>query len=686
MEIPVFDIKGLPVQLQPDANRLKKIYLESYSNTSTPIVIDNGSFNCRAGWGGMSDPLLIFRSIVARQKNNQDVQEVLVGSEIPESDIYKLSIKSPFEKGILQHFHTQENVMDYIFWMLGIHDNSVNHPLLITEVPCCPNYSRDLLLELAFEAYSVPCVNFGIDAIFALRKNKGPKATGMVISFGNQSTHIMPCIEGEFLASYSKRINIGGMHCTQSLLKFLQTRYFYAKNLILWPLAQEIIYSHCYTSLNYFQELENLKNGKLIRIQLPWVMQQQPSEEEIKKKHQQRKEQGKKLKEIAIKKSEEKRKLATNELEELENFITKFKKNSTEFQDGLAARSIESYDELKRRINILRSKLNLEVEETDKFNLLSIPDEELSPDLVKQKRLQKIQKANRDLREQRKAKAQEEQERIEKLKVEDPEAYLQDLHRQRQEVLQRIEDRKKLKIELQNRNSRTNQRRQKVIAELVTEVGDDNFGLKDQDWNVYREIHIDNQEEEEEDQSLLIELDTKISTIDTNHLINIGEVWRPPTAEDYQILLEVDRIRPPEILFQPSIIGLEQAGLASTLDQVFRLFPSFQADRLAQNIFLTGASVLFPYFKERLEVDVRAMRPFQSEFKIEMAKDVSLDPWRGASDFSMTQEFLDTGITIEDYKEYGSSMFSNKRRHFASNLYYETPEKGDVSIKKTKFR
>ena len=686
MEIPVFDIKGLPVQVQPDLHKLRNLYLERYMNTATPIVIDNGSFNCRAGWGGMKDPLLIFRNIVARQKTNQEAQEVLVGSEIPESDLYKLSIRSPFERGILQHFHTQEHVLDYIFWVLGIQDESVNHPLLFTETLCSPNYSRDLLLELAFEAYAVPSVNLGVDAIFSLRKNKGPKSTAMVISFGHQATHIIPCVQGEFLSNYTKRINIGGTHCAQSLLKFLQTRYFYAKNLIMWPLAQEIIYSHCYTAVNYVQELQDLKNGKLRRIQLPWVMQQQPSEEEIKKKQQQRKEQGRKLKEMALKKSEEKRKLAVNELEELEAFVSKVKKNSSEFQEGLAARGIESYDELKRKINMLRSRLNLEVDESEKFNLLNIPDEELSPDLIKQKRIQKMQKATRESREQRKAKAQEEQERIDKLKIDDPDAYLQDLHHQRQEILQRMEERRKLKIELQNRNSRPSQRRLRVIAELGTETGDDSFGMRDQDWNVYREIHNDNQEEEEEDQNLLIEIDTKIGNVDTNHLIAIGEVWRPPTAEDYQILLEADRIRPPEILFQPSLIGLEQAGLANTLDQVFKLFPLETAKKLSECIFITGASSLFPNFKERIIEDVRSMRPFGSNYQVDIAVDPAIDAWRGASEFTMTDEFEETGITISEYQEYGPNILGRKPRHFAGNIYYETPERGDVSTKRNKIR
>lgn len=686
MEIPVFDIKGLPIQVATDPHKLRNLYMEKYKNSSTPIVIDNGSFNCRAGWAGASDPALVFRNIVARQKANQDTQEVLVGSEIPESELYKLSIRSPFERGVLQHFHTQEHVFDYIFWMLGIQDTSVKHPLLITETPCSPNYSRDLLLELAFEAYAVPSVNLGIDSIFSLMHNKGPQSSAMVISFGHQATHILPCIDGEFLPQYSKRINIGGMHCTQSLLKFLQTRYFYSKNLIMWPLAQEIIYSHCYTSLNYFTELEDLHNGKLRKIQLPWVMQQQPSDEEIKKKQMQRKEQGKKLKEMAVKKGEEKRKLALNELEELELFTSKVKRNSSEFQDGLSARGIENYDELKRKINSLRSRLNLEVDESEKFNLLNIPDEELSPDLIKQKRVQKIQKAVKDAREQRKAKAEEENARVEKLKVDDPEAYIEDLHKQRQEIFQRMEERRKVKNELQNRNSRSHKNRLRTIAELGTEAGDDNFGMRDQDWNIYREIHNDNQEEEEEDQNLLIDLDTKIGTVDTNHLMAIGDIWRPPTAEDYQILLEADRIRPAEILFQPSIIGLEQAGLAQTLDQVFRLFTPQQAEKLAGCIFITGSSTLFQNFSERIALEVRNMRPFASEFQVVVAKDPSVDAWRGASEFANSQEFRDTGVSIEDYNEFGPSIISRKKRHFASNLYVETPEKGDCPVKRSKNR
>jgi actin-related protein 5 len=457
--------------------------------------------------------------------------------------------------------------------------------------------------------------------------------------------------------------------------------------MITWPLAQEIINNHCFTAVNYFEELETLKLSKLKKIQLPWVMQQQPSEDEIRKKQLKKKEQGRKLKEIAIKKSEEKRKIALNELDELETFVASVRRNSSEFNEGLSARGIENYDELKRKINSLRSRLNLEVDDSEKYNLLSIPDEELTADLQKQKRIQKIQKSAREAREMRKAKAQEEQERVEKLRNEDPEAYLQDLHRQRQEIIQRMEERRKLKIELQNRNSRPSQRRLRAMADLVSDLaGEDNFGMKDQDWNIYREMHNDHQEEEEEDQSLLMDLDTKISSVDTNHLINIGEVWRPPTAEDYQILLEVDLIRPSEILFQPSIIGLEQAGLSQTMEQIFKLFPKDQADELASCIFITGQSASFPNFSLRISKEVQSMRPFNSTYSVFTAQDLATDAWRGASEFAASQEFLDTSLSIEEYKEYGSNALNTRHKHNASNLYYETPSKGEVPVKKSKNR
>ena len=72
MDIPIYDIKGLPVPVPPDLFKLQMLYDNQYKNSNTPLVIDNGTFTVRAGWGGSQKPLLNARNIVARQKNVKD--------------------------------------------------------------------------------------------------------------------------------------------------------------------------------------------------------------------------------------------------------------------------------------------------------------------------------------------------------------------------------------------------------------------------------------------------------------------------------------------------------------------------------------------------------------------------------------------------------------------------------------
>lgn len=43
-----------------------------------------------------------------------------------------------------------------------------------------------------------------------------------------------------------------------------------------------------------------------------------------------------------------------------------------------------------------------------------------------------------------------------------------------------------------------------------------------------------------------------------------------PTEEDFQVRLHVDQYRAHEILFDPSIIGVEQAGISEILANIFK--------------------------------------------------------------------------------------------------------------------
>ena len=45
-----------------------KGYNRHYRSNDTPLIIDNGSWQCRAGWATQTEPELVFRNVMARIK------------------------------------------------------------------------------------------------------------------------------------------------------------------------------------------------------------------------------------------------------------------------------------------------------------------------------------------------------------------------------------------------------------------------------------------------------------------------------------------------------------------------------------------------------------------------------------------------------------------------------------------
>jgi actin-related protein 5 len=56
----------------------------------------------------------------------------------------------------------------------------------------------------------------------------------------------------------------------------------------------------------------------------------------------------------------------------------------------------------------------------------------------------------------------------------------------------------------------------------------------------------------------------------------------------------VEATRAPELLFQPSMMGSCEAGLAETINFVLKLFSPEDQLLLADNVFLTGGCSKFP--------------------------------------------------------------------------------------------
>lgn len=138
-------------------------------------------------------------------------------------------------------------------------------------------------------------------------------------------------------------------------------------------------------------------------------------------------------------------------------------------------------------------------------------------------------------------------------------------------------------------------------------------------------------------------------------------------AEYHQLFLGTERIRAPEIVFQPSLIGEDQAGVAETMQYVLERYPKEQQAILVQNVFLTGGNTMYPGLKARVQKELLEMRPFQSSFQVHLASSPVLDAWYGARDWAVEYMTREEGwITRKDYEEKGGEYL---KEHCASNVY-----------------
>jgi len=598
------------------------------SAPDTAIVIDNGSSSVRAGWQSDAEPRLQFPPLMARYTDRKLNRKLtFIGSEIYFDGTARGQAKNVYEPGsnIINNWDSQEGILDYIFVKLGIDGKYgiVDRPVVMTEPLANLSYTRKVMSEILYELYSVPSVAYGVDSLFSFRHNKGN--TGLVVGSGNMSTHLIPVVDKQPLISHATRLDWGRAQCTEYLQRLLKIKYpgLLTSGKVTDNQIEDLVKAHCYISQDYVGETQKILDWSGLEdrdriVQLPFQEKEviQKSEEEIRRAEEKRKEGGRRLQEQAAKMRLEKLKQKEVELEILRELqINVQNSNKKDARALLAGEEMKDEAQLDRRIKELEKSVrkqqrkdvgDLEDEpvEPPSYPLLDVPDEDLDEEGIKQKRQQRLNKANHEARAR--AKAEKEAEKARQAEVQrlddesrenDLEGWIEDRHAARNAVVQRIKDRDRLKTELGNRKSQASQMRMKHIANLASDqpVGrkrrrggndDDGFGADDADWAIYREIQQrgqdDEEDEEEEDLSATLkgieaqllkhdpdftEQSTQEAQKDwTNSIVHafVRGPWPfdgESAKETNQFHLNVERIRVPEVIFQPSIAGVDQAGV-----------------------------------------------------------------------------------------------------------------------------
>ncbi|KAI5642138.1 actin domain-containing protein [Phthorimaea operculella] len=252
-----------------------------------PLVIDNGSYQCRVGWSIYDEPHLIFKNLIARPRKERSKKDaeppvtppIQIGNDIINIEAVRFQLKTQFDKNVVTHFEAQEQVLDYIFSHLGIDsEGCVPHPIVMTEAFVTPNYSRQLMSELLFEGYAIPAVSYGVDSLFSMYKNDIGD-TALIVNCGYHTIHIIPVLRGKVIVDHARRINLGGSEMIAYLHKLLQLKYPVHVNAITMSRIEEMLHEHCSVALDYQEEIRKWANvdyyeANVKRVQLPFT---QPS-------------------------------------------------------------------------------------------------------------------------------------------------------------------------------------------------------------------------------------------------------------------------------------------------------------------------------------------------------------------------------------------------------------------------
>ncbi|XP_074279542.1 actin-related protein 5 isoform X1 [Silene latifolia] len=687
--------------------------------SSTPIVIDNGGSYFRIGWGGESDPRVIFRNIVQRPRHKHTGETVTVVGDhnaglLKYFDCTRSGPRSAFDSNVVYQFEIMEYILDFGFDRLGVDGPEIDHPILITECPCNPVASRSKMAELLFESYGVPSVAFGVDAAFSYTYNQKLgtcNREGLAVSSGFNTSHVIPFVDGEPVFEACCRTNIGGYHVTDYLKQLLSLKYPQHIAKLTWEKVEDLKMEHCYVAQDYPSEVKLFQTGtqeaqeKTRLWQLPFTpppVEEQPSEQELARKAAIKERQGQRLREMAEAKRASRINELENELRGLDHLLGQLENVDVEDHPGfLLVTGYLTEEEVKMQHVKVTASLKKakgeqdEMEEkadgttAEKFPLVDIPDNMLTPDQLKEKKKQIFLKTTTEGRQRARQKRLEEEllkekqtQQDEEKRLENPELYLEQLRAKYKELSEKLEQKKRLKINGKNNNGdstsggvgrgeRLNAAQKERMRLLTTAAfdrgkGEDTFGARDEDWQLYKLMskdHDDDEEGPDEDEAEIARISTRLQDIDPTFKPEPG-VSQPAdvprvralTKEDFQIAMEVERFRCPEILFNPNIVGIDQSGLDEMVGvSLRRLSPKSQSleEQMTSSILLTGGSTQFPGLSERLEAGIRMIRPCGAPITVLKAKDPIFDAWRGASSYAASLHFPEQTFTKLDYYEKG---------------------------------
>jgi len=121
-----------------------------------------------------------------------------------------------------------------------------------------------------------------------------------------------------------------------------------------------------------------------------------------------------------------------------------------------------------------------------------------------------------------------------------------------------------------------------------------------------------------------------------------------------------ERFRCPEVLFNPSLIGMENPGVhETTYNSIMKCDVDIRKD-LYNNIVLSGGTTMFNGIADRMQKEIQALAPASMKIKIIAPPERKYSVWIGGSILASLSTFQSMWITKSEYDENGAAIVHRK--------------------------